>query len=1348
MRVIIPILLLAIALLATACGGSTPPATTEPSPPPITTPVAITSDLPPAEMLQSKYLHFGRITTLDGLSNDQLRAVVQDNRGFMWFGTLAGLNRYDGASIKAYHYDPDDPNSLSNNIARALLVDRDGVLWIGTWNGGLNQYDWEKDHFIRYQHNPDDPHSLSNDTVRVVYEDRDGTIWVGTTVGLNKLDRESGQFTRYQHDPDDPDSLSNDVVWAVLQDSAGVLWVGTAGGLNRFNPDTETFIHYRHDPADSSSLGNDTVRSIYEDSSGVLWLGTEGGLGKLNPERTSFTRYQHDDDDPQSLSHNIINSVVEDQSGGLWIGTWGGGLDRFDRDSETFSHYRYDSDDPYSLVSNTIWHIYGGQQGMLWIATVAGVSFLDGNTKPFYHYRALPGSPDSLSDNSVWALYADQEGNVWVGPSSGGLNKFDRQTESFTHYLNKPTDPVNLSEDSITVIYRDGQGLIWIGTKGTGLIKYDPDTGDATRYMFDENDPHSLSHNSVVSICEDRTGILWIGTYGGGLNAFDRDTELFTHYQHNKADPNSLSDNVVTKVFEDQMGVMWVGTLTAGLNKFDRQTGTFTRYRQDVTDPRSLASDTVDTIYEDQAGNLWIGTGGGLDKFDRQNGRVIRNYSTKDGLPSDTIVAILEDEQGRLWLHTHTGLVRFDLRTESIRIYTVSDGLQSDSIHIYAAYSQSPSGEMFFGGPNGFNAFYPEEITDNLTPPSVLITDFQLTNKPVPIGGDSVLQKSILETDELVLSYLDDVFSFEFAALNFRAPEETRYKYKMEGFEEEWNEVDSTRRFATYTNLDPGEYVFRVIASNNDGVWNEEGASIKITITPPWWETAWFRIGMLVLVIGLLVGGYRRRVGTMEARSRELEIQVAERTQELQAANQAKSIFLANMSHELRTPLNAILGFTRLMTRDPEVTAQQQEKLTIINRSGEHLLDMVGDILSLSRIEAGRVELDEEPFDPRQMLEDIGEIFQSRAEGKGLGFHLELADDLPPYLLGDAGKLRQVLINLLDNAIKFTQEGEVGLRAGMGAMEKDPAMVMLRLKVEDSGPGIQQDNLDEIFETFIRFDLAPHTQRGTGLGLSISKSLVEMMGGEIAVESEVGQGSLFKVNIPLRLTDEGVAAPDDAPVSEVIGLKAGQVDWRILVVEDNQENLLLLTNLLTQAGFTLQEAENGEEAVAKFQEWRPHFIWMDVRMPVMDGYEATKKIRALPGGEKVRIVAVTASVLDEPRKEILAAGCDDVVLKPFRDHEIFDAMARELGVEYVYRERTEAPAQPEGIGLSAEMLAELPPELLQELSQATLALDREATLEVIERIEEHAPETGASLSALVGNFQMGRIRDLLGEMER
>jgi signal transduction histidine kinase/CheY-like chemotaxis protein len=633
-----------------------------------------------------------------------------------------------------------------------------------------------------------------------------------------------------------------------------------------------------------------------------------------------------------------------------------------------------------------------------------------------------------------------------------------------------------------------------------------------------------------------------------------------------------------------------------------------------------------------------------------------------------------------------------------------------------------------------------------------VITDFQLANKPVPIGTDSVLQESILETDHLVLSYLDRVFSFEFAVLNYRAPEKNHYKYRLEGFEAEWNEVDSTRRFATYTNMDPGDYVFRVIGSNNDGIWNEEGTSVRITVTPPWWGTMWFRISMVLVAIALLVGGFRWRVSAIEARSRKLEIQVMDRTKELQKAkedaenaNQAKSTFLANMSHELRTPLHAILGFSRLMTRDSGLNDSQQERLNVINRSGEHLLGMVDDILSLSKIEAGHVELKQDPFDVTQMLQDVGQMMKSRAEGKGLRFTLELDLALPPYVQGDAGKLRQVLINLLGNAVKFTEKGGVWLRARSQPMAVDPDMVMLQFEVQDSGPGIPQDRLDEVFESFVRFDRAHNMEGGTGLGLAISKTLVDMMNGEIAIESKPGQGSLFKVKIPLQMVEAGTAIPVRAPIAEVIGLQADQPEWRFLVVDDNQENRVLLTTLLINIGCNVKEAKNGEDAISIYQEWHPHFIWMDMRMPVLDGFAATRKIRTLPGGEAVKIVAVTASVLKEQQEKILAAGCDEMVRKPFKDHEIFETMARLLDIKYLYRDMGEGVTQKERINLTKDMLADLPRELLQELRESTLALNREAALEMISHIGDHAPEVATGLKELVDNYQMVQLRDLLGE---
>jgi CheY-like chemotaxis protein len=450
------------------------------------------------------------------------------------------------------------------------------------------------------------------------------------------------------------------------------------------------------------------------------------------------------------------------------------------------------------------------------------------------------------------------------------------------------------------------------------------------------------------------------------------------------------------------------------------------------------------------------------------------------------------------------------------------------------------------------------------------------------------------------------------------------------------------------------------------------------------------------------------------------------------------------MSHELRTPLHAILGFSRLLTRDSGLNKEQMKRLDIINRSGEHLLGMIDDILSLSKIEAGRIELKQNTFDVTQMLQDVGQMMKSRAEGKGLRFTIELDPALPPYVQGDAGKLRQVLINVLGNAVKFTETGDVWLRARSQPMA-GPDMAMLQLEVEDSGVGIPQERLEEVFESFVRLDHSHTMEKGTGLGLAISKTLVDMMNGEITIESEPGQGSLFKIKIPLQMVEAGTTIPSKAPVAEVIGLQADQPDWRILVVDDNLENRVLLTTLLTNIGCNVKEAKNGEEAISIFQEWHPHFIWMDMRMPVLDGFAATRKIRTLTGGEAVKIVAVTASVLEERHDEILVCGCDEVVRKPFRDHEIFESMARQLDIKYLYQDRGAEAAQKQGINLTAEMLAGLPPDLFQDLRKATLTLEREAIFAVIERIEQLAPGTAKGLRTLTDNFQIGQIRDLLGD---
>jgi signal transduction histidine kinase/ligand-binding sensor domain-containing protein len=855
-----------------------------------------------------------------GLSNNIVWSILQDSRGFMWFGTIDGLNRYDGYEAKVFRYDPEDPNSLSTNPLRVVYEDQAGNLWIGTSGGGLNRYDPETEQFTRYQHDPDHPHTLSGNDVRSIYEDQTGALWIGTTAGLNRLnlseiersdpEMENGQaprFTRFKHDPDDPQSLSHDFVQSVIQDREGFLWIGTwGGGLDRLDLQTEDgqaarFTHYRHAPDNPASLSNNFVWVVVEDEMGNLWVGTNAGLNKLDREseaegQARFVRFQHDPNDPSSLSDDTIRSVYEDQAGNLWVGTFEGGLNWLDRGAGTFVRYQHDPTDSHSLSDNDVISIQEDRAGTLWIGTAGGgVNVVDANRKPFAHFHHNLGAPHSLSSNAVRAIHEDRSGVLWIGTEGGGLNQFDRDRGTFVHYRHDPDNPRSLSDNFVWSIAEDPAGVLWIGTEAGGLNRLDPQSvsqpgaGHFDHYRHDPADPSSLGGDSVRSALVDQSGDVWLGTRGNGLDRFDPESETFTHYRHAPNDPGSLSNNAVRVLYQDSGGNLWIGTIGGGLDRFDRATQTFSHYQHDPSDSSSLSDNSVRAILEDRAGNLWVGTwGGGLNKLDRTHG-TFTHYSEKNGLANNVIWGMLEDnvppEDGgpSLWISTNQGLSRFDLEAETFRNYDAADGLQSNSF--YSAQDKGSNGVLYFGGANGFNAFNPAELRDNPHPPSVVLVDFQLGNRPVPIGGDSVLQKSIVETDDLVLSHKDRIITFKFAALNYSSPEKNRFRYILEGFDDTWTEVGSERRLATYTNLDPGEYMFRVVGSNNDGVWNELGTALRITITPPWWGTTWFRALALLLVVGLVAGGYSWRVRNIRARSRELEKEVAAKTRDLQVAN-------------------------------------------------------------------------------------------------------------------------------------------------------------------------------------------------------------------------------------------------------------------------------------------------------------------------------------------------------------------------------------------------------------------------------------------------------------------------------
>ena len=861
----------------------------------------------PTKLSAAGNVQFEHITVNQGLSQSNVICMLQDSRGYIWMGTQDGLNKYDGYNFTVYKYDELDPHSLSDNFVLSIYEDQSGTIWVGTDGGGLNQFNRQTEQFIRYLHDPNDHNSLSNNSIWTIYQDQFDSLWIGTGEGgLDKFDRETGQFTHYRHNSDDPNSLANDTVLSLYEDKLGDFWIGTGGGgLDKFDRERGQFTHYTHQPNDPNSLSDNTVLSIYEDQSSRLWIGTNGGgLNKLDRQTGQFIHDTHDPNDPNSLSDDSVSAIAEDRFGNLWLATsswygnlYGTALNKFDPETGQFTRYSHNPVNPDSLNDNLIYSLVIDNSDILWIGNgFSGINKLDTKDQKFRHYKNELANPNSLSDNHIMSIYEDHSDIIWIGTDSGGLNKFDRQTGKFTYYTHDPDNPNSLSSNNVWSTYEDRNDTLWVGTFGTGLDRFDRQTGKFTHYTHSSQILNSLNDNTITSIYEDHLGTLWIGTLRGGLNAFDRESDKFTYYTHNPTNPKSLSDNNVWLIYEDQSGTLWVATW-GGLNKLNRKTGEFIRYKHDFNNPNSLSYERILSLYEYPGGTLWIGTfGGGLNKFDIVT-ETFTHYTEQDGLSNNSIAGILADEEGNLWLSTGKGLSKFNPQTETFKNYDVGNGLQGnefdgvkaylktkdgemffgglngfntfypeqvkDNPHIpgkglskfnpqtetfknydvgnglqgnefdgVKAYLKTKDGEMFFGGLNGFNTFYPEQVKDNPHIPPIVITDFRVFDKSVK------LDTAISETKEIKLSYEDNFFGFEFAALDYTNPEKNQYAYKLEGFDKDWI-YSGDRRYATYTNLDGGTYLFKVKGSNNDGVWNEEGTSLKIIITPPPWKTWW-----------------------------------------------------------------------------------------------------------------------------------------------------------------------------------------------------------------------------------------------------------------------------------------------------------------------------------------------------------------------------------------------------------------------------------------------------------------------------------------------------------------------------
>lgn len=1205
-----------------------------------------------AAQKQGTAFRIHRYAVEDGLSQNTVQCIVQDSQGFLWIGTQDGLNRFDGYEFKTYKHDPRQPASLGSNWIEALLVDRHGMLWVGTRGGGLNRYIAESESFIRYRHDPADSNSLSHNTVLSLFDDQNDALWVGTEGGLDRFEIESHRFVHFRHDEADSSSLSNNLVSDLLQDQSGRFWVGTwRGGLNLFNPAAGTFTRFQFLPYDDASLSSSLVRTIYEDRAGRIWIATNHGLNCFNPLSGTFRRFQHDPADANTIHDNSVWAISEDRFGLLWIGT-DSGLELFDPNSELFTAVSLDNDEASTKTIQSVWALYEDHAGGLWVGTRNGLLYIDRYGNKFQRYTTSPDGT-GLRGQSVWSILEDRSGLVWIG-TDRGLDQLDRHTGKI-----RPFDAPQSSLKVGAIVWcmlEDREGFLWFGTE-KGLVGYNPRDHSSMLFTHTPEDSNALSHNWVMALSQSRDGGLWVGTWGGGLNFFEPGRQRFRRFVHDPANSSSLSHNGVTTILEDRNGDLWVGT-EFGLNYLEKGTGAFRRYRANSDSGQGLNNDWITSLHEDQKGRLWIGTlGGGLVLLDRATGEMTQ-FHESDGLPNDVVYGILEDDRGNLWLSTNRGLSRFTPATGAFKNFDVHDGLQSNEFNT-GAYFRGRSGEMYFGGVNGFNIFHPDSIRDNAYVPPIIFSAFERYHADSK-EGVAIVEPGISAREELTLSYKDYLLVFRVAALSFLHPSKNRYAYRLEGLNENWVQLGTKREIAL-TNLAPGEYTLQVIGSNEDGVWNRRGASLHLRIQPPWWRT-WWAYGFYSLAFIGLIFGYIRYKTQAHARELAFKQQALEQerriNERLRQIDRLKDEFLANTSHELRTPLNGIIGLSeslvdRFATTLPETVCTN---LQMIAASGRRLKTLVDDILDFSKLKTHHIELQRRPVDVRVLTEVVLKFNEPLVAGKNLILVNALPENLP-CADADENRLQQVLHNLIDNAIKFTESGKVTVSAEL-------KNGMLVISVSDTGIGIPEEKFDSIFKSFEQVDAAT-TRRfgGTGLGLAITKRLVELHGGQIEVRSELEKGTTFSFTLPVseaqaeeapaaeksisrvHITAENLSAP--APVAD------GEADVKILIVDDEPINQQVLANHLSQVNYAFRQALNGKEALALLESGeRFDLVLLDIMMPRMSGYEVCAKIREKYLPTEMPVIMVTAKNQVPDLLAGLGSGANDYLAKPFSKDEL------------------------------------------------------------------------------------------------
>ncbi len=1277
-------------------------------------------------------LRFSTIDTDDGLSNNIITSIAQDNQGYMWIGTMEGLNRFDGCNNTIFEKVLGDSTSLVSNMIYSISIDHKDNIWVGTQTG-LCLYNADKENFKTYL--LDELRTSVNAANRVtgIEEDSENNLYVVSEIGtLYHYDSESDQFTGEEYDFR---SIKDFII-----DRDDHFWLGGIFGLYFYNKEKKEVIHYDSFVENGNEYPIHEVNTLFEEGD-TIWIGTiKGKILFLLKDEMQLRVLDYDFEKTY-----FISNVFKDSKGLIYFSTTDG-LFVYNKRANQYTAYKYDKNNRYGVNSLGITIVFEDVQGNLWIGTYQGGINLAVSGKAFKNYN-MYSKGIALDVVNINAIEEDSKGNLWLGSFNYGVNQINLKTGENRLFLPDPQDPTSLGYGSVYSIFKDSRNNIWIGTYLGYLQKFDPETGRFISYPISPELGSESKGLDIRSIDEDKDGNLWLVIHGNGIGRFNPVTHEYKIFSRDYVNQKqTLADDWALQLLIDNENIIWIAT-PSGLSRFDPETEEFKNYFHSEEDTSSLCNSFVTLLFEDSNNHLWVGTLFGLNYFDEERDLFIPFYE-EDGLPNNQIKSILEHKPGELWISTAYGLSRMKYSYDSIsgnisadfRNYNQSDNLQ-DIFFWERSACKTQDGQLIFGGEKGIVMFNPDEIKDNKRLPKVYITGFKLFNKFVTVGDShNLLEKNISQTSEIRLKHDQNILSFEFVAINYIANENNQYAYKLEGFDADWIEVGHKTE-ATYTNLDPGTYVFHVKASNNDGYWNDVGASIKLIISPPFWATWWFRIIAIIGIVSIVFSFYLFRINILKNQNIVLEQRVQRRTRELSGLNtelvekhnrillqneeileqnkeifnkteeisvqkelleeqktkvekaydelsqyrnkleelvdertkeliyakekaeesdELKSSFLANLSHEIRTPLNSIIGFTGLFF-DSEVDDKERKTFkSIIDSSSNTLLNLINDIIDFSKIEAKHLDIHIDDVYINSIFNELEKIYnlelkrQQTGDQKNIDFRLSLDKNIRSLIIKtDEIRLKQILSNLINNAIKFTDEGYIEVGCKMSETESN----MLVIFVKDTGIGIKPKDQQIIFHRFRKIeDDRDYLYRGAGLGLTICQHLVQLLGGKIWVESSPESGSIFKFSIPLdhstkvEILDAGLPVEHEMP---------DLTKKTILVVEDDYANYSYLLRILLKTKATVIHALNGKQGLEMYID-NPEIdmILMDIKMPVMNGIEALKELQKLK--IDIPVIAQTAYAFSNEIRKIRDVGFDDFISKPIAAKDLYSLISKHM----------------------------------------------------------------------------------------